>query len=100
MGILKFGWRHSGSLGALAGRRGERRGGGGWRGEGKGVEENSNLKTLFYMDCSFDSVKNLSSNLVLAKLLMSKYKITRIIYIHISMSEIVYMIISTQNTVC
>ena len=45
--------------------------------------ENSNSKTLFYKDCSLGSVKNL----VLAKLLMNRYKITGIIYIHIGMIE-------------
>ena len=48
---------------------------------------NSNLKTLFYKYCSLDSVKNLYNKLVLAKLLMSKYKITGIIYIHIGMNK-------------
>ena len=44
--------------------------------------ENSNLssKTLFYKDCSFGSVRNLTTTeLVLAKLLMSSYQITGII---------------------
>ena len=47
--------------------------------------ENSNSKTLFYEDCSLGLVKNL--RISLAKLLMSKYKITCIIYIHIGMNE-------------
>ena len=64
--------------------RGER--GEGERGRGIHRErENSNSKRLFYKDCTLGSVKNLQ--LVLAKLLMSKYKITGIIYIHIDMNE-------------
>ena len=50
-------------------------------GEGGRERKNSNWKTLFYKDCSLGSVT------VLAKLLISKYLITGIIYIHISMSE-------------
>ena len=43
--------------------------------------ENSNLnsKTLFYKDCSLGSVKKPLQQLVLAKLFMSKYKITDIL---------------------
>ena len=41
--------------------------------------ENSNFKTLFYRDCSLV--------LVLAKLLVSKYTIAGIIYIHRGMNE-------------
>ena len=55
--------------------------------EREGGNSNSNLKTLFYKYCSLDSVKNLYNKLVLAKLLMSKYKITGIIYIHIGMNK-------------
>ena len=47
--------------------------------------ENSKSKTLFYKDCSLGSVKNLTT--VLAKLLMTRYQITGIIYIQIGMNE-------------
>ena len=40
---------------------------------------NSSSKTLFYKDCSLGSVKNTFNVIVLAKLLMSKYKIIIII---------------------
>ena len=49
-------------------------------------KSNSNSKTLFYKNCSLGSIKNLTT-IVLAKLQMSKYKITGIIYIHIGMNE-------------
>ena len=54
-------------------------GGGGKRERGRERERessNSNSKTLFYKDCSLGSVKEM----VLAKLLMNRYKITGIIY--------------------
>ena len=50
-------------------------------------ERTRTRKRLFYKNCSSDSVKNLSKKLVLAKLLMNRYQITGIIYIHIGMNE-------------
>ena len=44
----------------------------------QGQNSKSNSKTLFYKDCSFGLVKNLSDKVVLPKLLMSKYKMTGI----------------------
>ena len=46
---------------------------------------NSNLKVLFYKDCSLGSVKNLTTRP--AKQLMSKYKVAVIIYIPVGMNE-------------
>ena len=51
------------------------------------VRERENSKTLFYKDRSLGLVKNLSKQLVLSKLLLNKYKITGIIYIHLGMNE-------------
>ena len=46
--------------------------------------ENSNSKTLVYKDCSLGSVKNLTTS---PWLLMSRYQMTGIIYVHIGMDE-------------
>ena len=51
------------------------------------TNSNSNSKTLFYKDCSLGSVKNLTTSPCWWLVLMSIYKITGIIYIHISMNE-------------
>ena len=44
----------------------------------QGQNSKSNLKTLFCKDCISGLVKNLSNKVVLAKLLMSQYKMTGI----------------------
>ena len=55
------------------------------RGGAGGEEKNSNSKTLFYKDRSLGSVTHLTTSP--AKLLMSRYQITAIVYIHIGMNE-------------
>ena len=44
--------------------------------------ERENSKILFYKDCSLSSVKKPVKQLVLVLVLISKYKITGIMYIH------------------